>query len=127
VARAAANAAACAQRESAAAFWTLHDALYREQDMIQVGGLAKWAARTVGESLGARLGEYQGCLTKEEGESIVERDLALGRALRVTSTPTIFINGARVPALGSAEDLAAYIRQALRGREARHASQAQQR
>jgi protein-disulfide isomerase len=112
-ARAAATAAACAELQSQDAFWEIHDFLYREQSQLTAGALSSRLVGNLSGRLGPKISDYHACLAGRSADFLVDRDIALGRSLRVNSTPTVFMNGARLPALQTAEELIAYVRQAL--------------
>jgi protein-disulfide isomerase len=89
----AAEAAACAQRQSSAAFWSLHDFLFSHQKELSQDNLslrvADWA-RTVG---GVDQKEFERCVSHALTSGQVEQDIALGNEFGVDSTPTVFLDG----------------------------------
>lgn len=111
-ARPAAEAAACAQRQSNAAFWTLHDFLFTHQREL--------SPDTLGERLGiwARTApdldqaQFQKCVTNSLTSGQIEQDIALGTELGVQATPTVFVSGEL--ATGTSDDeLHALVRHAV--------------
>ena len=82
----AAQAAACADEQGK--FWAFHDALYADQDHIDVDDLKAAALR-----LGLDVGRFTSCLDSGQMAGLVERDTAAGRAAGVSGTPAYFING----------------------------------
>jgi protein-disulfide isomerase len=94
----AATLAACAARQSNAAFWALHDFLFTDQSEIDPGDLGRLAAPTL-RAAGVNLAELRACADGPAGRGLVEADINLGRRAGVTGTPTLFINGE--PVVGS--------------------------
>jgi len=92
-ARSAAEAAACAQRQSSAAFWSLHDFLFTHQRDLSQDSLqprvAGWAKTTPGLNQKG----FERCVSQELTSGQVEQDIALGDEFGVNSTPTVFIDG----------------------------------
>jgi protein-disulfide isomerase len=79
-------------------FWEYHDTLYAEQ--------AVWSANTsetavqdllVGyaKDLGMNTADFEQCLDDHEQRSLVQEDVNEGDAVKVQSTPTLFINEER--------------------------------
>ncbi len=101
-ARAAAEAAACADRQSGAAFWDLHDFLFAHQRELSQDDfaprLAGWALTTTG--LDQK--EFERCMSQTLTSGQVERDIALGNELGVDSTPTVFLDGERIDDISAA-------------------------
>jgi protein-disulfide isomerase len=84
--RAAAAAARCAGEQGA--FWRYRDELFRNQ-----GDLSEPRLRMFAEALGLDERAFAACLRSNRFDAIIEAKLDEGRALGVTSTPTMFING----------------------------------
>ncbi|MBV8842033.1 MAG: thioredoxin domain-containing protein [Bryobacterales bacterium] len=55
--------------------------------------------------------EVQACIEARDGESVVDRDIELAGRLGVRATPTVFINGVRLPGPVSMDQLIARIRE----------------
>lgn len=85
----AAQAAVEAQRQGA--FWAYHDLLFRYRDRLTDVDLLGYA-----DSLGLDVAMFEKALREETHADVVAEDLALGRALAVTGTPTFFVNGYRL-------------------------------
>jgi protein-disulfide isomerase len=88
----AAIGARCAFMQSPEAFWKVHDAIFKNQELISTenvwGKLAEFAAQS---SLDKEA--FQSCMSSPEAKKAVETNREAGMALSVTSTPTLFVNG----------------------------------
>lgn len=108
-ARKAAAAAACAQRQSNAAFWSLHDFLFAHQRGLSADNLgqrvADWARMT--PNLDSK--RFERCIDEGLTSGQIEQDVALGEELGVGGTPALFLNGGPVDGL-SAGELRALVR-----------------
>ena len=96
-AKAAAMAGRCVFQQNPEAFWEFHDWDFAHQDAItaanlqdQVLGWAKGAKNVDAIKLGA-------CMVNKTTQAEVEKEMEEGRALDVSGTPTLFINGRRIP------------------------------
>ena len=94
-ARAAAIAARCVYRQDKQAFWKYYDWDYENQEQITGENLHSkvmdWAAANKLDAL--QLGR---CIDTKASEPDVNRNIAEGRALGVTGTPSLFINGRKI-------------------------------
>ncbi len=93
-----ARGAACAARQDR--FWEYHDRVYlappvepTADDVVRIAEVA-----------GLDADEFRVCLDSPEAEAAVAADIAEAMRLGVTGTPTIFINGRRVPSLDQFAD-----------------------
>jgi protein-disulfide isomerase len=88
----AALAARCAYQSSPDAFWKMHDAIFQQQDLISTetvyDRLTEFAA-----SAGLNRDDFRACLADPATQKSVEADQTLGRDLKISSTPTVFVNG----------------------------------
>jgi protein-disulfide isomerase len=91
-AQTAAIAARCAYMQSPAAFWKMHDTIFKNQDNItpddawdELNGFAK------DEGLDA--GAFKSCMASPEAAKAVDGNRADAIALGVSSTPTVYVNG----------------------------------
>ena len=110
-ARPAAEAAACAQLQGDEAFWGLHDLIFENQRLFTAANArAKLSelARTV-PALDAE--KFQRCVAGGAAAAVVSHDTRFAATHNIAATPTIFVNGKRTPALRSAEQLRALVRQ----------------
>ncbi|MGD0498872.1 MAG: thioredoxin domain-containing protein [Bryobacteraceae bacterium] len=96
-AKAAAMAGRCVFRQNPAGFWDYHDWIFERQESIspenlkdQVMGWAK-----VRKDIDAL--QLSRCIDDKATEKEVEANAAEGVALQVDGTPTLFVNGRRVP------------------------------
>lgn len=94
-AKAAAMAGRCVFRQNPGAYWDYHDWVYDHQQEFTAQNLkAKIMDWAKGKQIDAlQLGR---CIDTRATESEVNQNIAEGRALRINSTPTLFINGRRM-------------------------------
>jgi protein-disulfide isomerase len=94
-ARPAAISGRCVFRQKPTAFWDFHDWIFDKQAEISQENhkqkIADWAA-----SNGLDMLQYNQCAASPEAAAEVEASFRMGRALEISSTPTIFVNGRRV-------------------------------
>lgn len=105
-AKSAAIAGRCVYRQNAPAFWDYHDYVFENQtainDAVKVTTtpdltqfrtkIMEWAATKNLDTV-----QLGGCMDRRATEAEVDRTVAEGRNLRVTSTPSLYINGRPVP------------------------------
>jgi protein-disulfide isomerase len=72
-------------------FWEMHDLLFSHQSKLTRADLLTYATQ-----LNLNSPAFQQALDAHTYRPIIERDLAEAKALGVTSTPTLFINGRRL-------------------------------
>ncbi len=92
-ATAAANAARCAGEYGAAAYWSMHDQLFKNP-----GSWSNQAAEDVFISIADIIGiddvaAFQACILSNKYEQEIQADLDSGVTLGVSGTPSFFING----------------------------------
>jgi protein-disulfide isomerase len=95
-ARAAAEATACAQSQGDKFFWPLHDYIFAHQREISVDNMTSKLSEQVAAIDGFDTARFQTCIDKKETAARVDQDVAFGNEMKVTGTPTLFINGKRV-------------------------------
>jgi len=88
----------CVSRSSNDAFWKFVPAVYGAQSDITAAN-ADEKLTALADSAGVKGSDIAACAAKPETTSRVEKSVALGKSMDVNSTPTLFINGRRVPAV----------------------------
>ena len=93
-----ARGGACAHRLDS--FWEFHDAVYlAPPNAPEVDDVVRIAV-----AAGLDESAFRACLAEPEAETALQADIAEAIGLGVTGTPTIFINGRRVPTLDEFAD-----------------------
>ena len=92
-----ASAMACAGVQGGNAFWQFKQYAYAHQFSENSGlatneALAQWA-----RAVKLDVGRFKACLVSDAARAQVEADTSAGRALGVTGTPTLFVNGRPMP------------------------------
>lgn len=72
-------------------FWQVHDALFASTE------LSEDVMKQIPAELSLAKGELESCMESPGPLLKIKQDIALGRSLGVTGTPTFFINGRRAP------------------------------
>lgn len=88
----------CVSRSSNDAFWKFIASVYTAQTDITAAN-ADEKLTALADSAGVKGADIAACAAKPESTSRVEKSVALGKALDVNSTPTLFINGRKLPAV----------------------------
>jgi len=111
-AKPAAIAGRCVFRQNPGAFWDYHDWIYEHQGEITKDNLRdKVLEFAKGKEIDAlQLGR---CMDTKATEAEVDKSIAESRGLRVTSTPTLFVNGRRLPSQIAWPDLRQIIDQEI--------------
>lgn len=86
----------CVGRTSNDAFWKFVAGVYAAQKDIATA-TADEKLTGIADSAGVKGADMAACAARPETVTRVERSVALGKAVDVNSTPTMFINGRRVP------------------------------
>jgi protein-disulfide isomerase len=73
-------------------FWQLHDKMFQNFAAINEENIKKWA-----RDVGLNMTDFEKVMQSGSLETVVQKDIADGAAARVIGTPTLFINGKRVP------------------------------
>lgn len=92
--RRSAEASACAAAQGE--FWNFHALTFTNQKGEGLGAFSDRRLKAFAETLALDLAAFNTCFDSRQFASAVQADEALARSLGVNSTPTIFINGARV-------------------------------
>jgi protein-disulfide isomerase len=94
--KAAAIAGRCVFQQSPSLFWDYHDWMFEHQGDINANNLSskvqEWAK---GKEIDAL--QLNRCMETKATEADVDRNIAEGKELGVNATPTLFINGRRLP------------------------------
>jgi len=112
-ARRAAVAAECARSQGEAAFWQMHDALFREQAKLTAENLRSRVLE-VAKQAGLDVDAAARCFDGEATLPSIEADVREATSLGVRSTPTFFVDGRRLEGALPYEDFKTVVEQALR-------------
>jgi protein-disulfide isomerase len=102
----AAIAGRCVFRQSVSSFWAWHDWIFESQEGVSPDNFKDKVnefAKTRGSDLD--LSVLNSCMARRETEAEVNQSIQLGQSLGVNQTPTIFINGRRLPGAASWDNL----------------------
>ena len=107
LARGAASAAICSQEFGD--FWGFHDDLFRNQPSLGTSLYDRLAS-----DRGWDTEEFRACMRGSDVEARIEKELELGSAAGLTSTPFILVNGRRLSAWNIADNVRAILNEELR-------------
>jgi protein-disulfide isomerase len=88
----------CVSHANNDAFWKFIQSVYGAQTDITAAN-ADEKLTTLADGAGVKGADMAACAAKPETTSRVEKSVALGKALDVNSTPTLFVNGRKLPAV----------------------------
>ncbi|MGH9535532.1 MAG: thioredoxin domain-containing protein [Terriglobales bacterium] len=91
----AAFAAACVARDQKAEFWSFEQAVFDSQTQLTAADVAR-RLQSFAVAAGTPEKYYNGCIRSAAARQAVKQSLTEGIAMRVGSTPTLFINGRRI-------------------------------
>ena len=111
-ARPVAVGAACAQLQSSRAFWSLHDQLFQHRQEITASNVKGKLMQYAQNKKGLDTHSFQTCLDNEMSLGLVFRDMNLAVSNNVQGTPSLFVNGRRVPSVKNADQLKRLIAEA---------------
>jgi protein-disulfide isomerase len=114
-ARAAAEAAACAQEQGDEHFWRLHDFIFERQRQLTRENIRQTPLRETSRFSKFDQKAFERCLAGRTTAAKVERDVAFARQNGVNGTPTLFINSRRLEAGAPPEQIRTLIRELARG------------
>ena len=97
-AKAAAIASRCVYRQNADAFWAYHDWIFDKQSDLTEENLKEKILEWAKDAKSIDSAKLGACMDSKATESEVARDVADGHAVKVDSTPTLFVNGRRIAA-----------------------------
>lgn len=89
LARPSALASFCAQEQNK--FWEYHDLIFANQKDLSEQSLKKWA-----KDLSLDENQFNNCFSSNKYNSKLEEETALGRQMRISATPTFYVNGRMV-------------------------------
>lgn len=92
--RQAAQAARCAGRQGK--FWEYHDHLYNNQRGENRGQFSAENLRRFSGDIGLDVATFASCLERGEDLAAIQQDLADGRAVGLTATPSFKVNEQRL-------------------------------
>lgn len=108
-ARRVSEASWCAAKQDK--FWEFHDAVYADSSSdASDATLARYATKA-----GLDVAAFTACLANPETRAAIQRDVAQGEALGLSSTPGFFINGREVRGAQPLEAFVSVIDEELRG------------
>jgi len=111
-AKPAAMAGRCVFKQNPAAFWDYHDWVYEHQAEITKDNFHDKALEFAkGKEIDAL--QFGRCMDTKATEAEVDKSVAEARELKVMSTPTLFVNGRRLPAQVAWPDLRQIIDQEI--------------
>jgi protein-disulfide isomerase len=111
-AKPAAIAGRCVFKQNPAAFWDFHDWAYEHQAEITKDNFRDKALEFAkGKEIDAL--QFGRCMDTKATEAEVDKSVAEARELKVMSTPTLFVNGRRLPAQVAWPDLRQIIDQEI--------------
>lgn len=89
----AATLAACVQLQNTDSFWNLYGKLFDNQANITPDNLRSLVDMWLKSDKNIDRKVLDQCLSSNQGRSLVDRDISLGKRVGVRATPTTFING----------------------------------
>jgi protein-disulfide isomerase len=87
-AKPAAEAAYCAREQSDEAFWKYHDIIFANQGALDTASLSKYA-----KDLSLDVAKFDACVALTKYDSVIDAEIALGKSVGVSGTPSFYING----------------------------------
>ena len=106
----AATAARCAAQNGK--YWEYAEYLWANQGGENQGAFRKERLDQIATAVGLDLARFDQCLTDQSLRSAVAAERSQGAAMGINSTPTIFVDGQKLPTVPTYEQLATLIRQA---------------
>jgi protein-disulfide isomerase len=104
----AAAAGRCIFKQKGEAFWPYHDWAYDQQGRMNPEQFKKAAAAFV-QTLKLDSAKFTACLADPETRVEIEREMQEGKVVKVTGTPSFFINGRHVEGSQSYSQMKQYI------------------
>jgi protein-disulfide isomerase len=116
----ASRAARCAGDQDQ--YWPYHDMLYGRQPRWASQASPTSAFVNYAGELGLDRSAFESCLRSDRHALEVTQNLRLGESLGVQGTPTLFINGKRLPSIPSVSEFTALVQEEMRTSPAAGAS-----
>jgi protein-disulfide isomerase len=107
----ASRAARCAGDQGQ--YWAYHDLLYGRQPRWAAQGNPTSAFVDYAGELGLGRSEFEACLRSDRHALEVTQNLRFGESLSVQGTPTLFINGKRLPSIPSIREFEQLVQEEL--------------
>ena len=89
-----ANAALCASEQGH--FWDFHDTLYANQITEDASLFTDARLVTMAQNLKLNMTQFNQCYQARKYNSVIQNDISQGVNLKITGTPSIFVNGTMV-------------------------------
>jgi protein-disulfide isomerase/uncharacterized membrane protein len=86
-------------------FWDMHDQIYDNQESLSSGGLEGYVS-----ALGLDAAKFGACLKDPATETQLQKDIAWGESIQLQSTPTLVINGKKMPGARPPAELEALLK-----------------
>lgn len=109
-ARPAAEAAACAREQGDTHFWSMHDFVFEHQNEITPGNLQQMLLDYTKHLRNFDQARFKACVAGRKMAAKIDKDMRFATQNAINSTPTLFLNGKRMP-LSSAEQIRTVIRE----------------
>jgi protein-disulfide isomerase len=114
-AQSAAQIAACAEQQSDAAFWKLHDYIFSNQHDLTAANINDKLLAVADSQSGLNHDAFHECIDQALTMGPISKDVELGKRFDVHATPTVFINGTKIEGVRDAAQLKQLIAQARSG------------
>jgi len=108
-ARTAAELAVCTSQQGNDPFWKANQFFFQNQTSLTADNVVERFFKFVEEDGHIDQAAIQSCVSGKGADPILARDSTLAAFLRVTGTPTLFINGQRSPGIRNTDELIAAI------------------
>jgi protein-disulfide isomerase len=96
-AKPAAIAGSCVFNQNGKAFWDYHDWIYAHQTDINPENFKSKVMEWAKTNSDVNAIQLSGCMDTKVTEEMVDKNMAEAKALEVGGTPTLFVNGRRIP------------------------------
>ena len=96
-ARAAANGGRCVFHQDPSAFWSYYDWVYAHQETITADNLKSIVTIWSKDRKDIDTAQLGACMDTKETDKEVDGEIAKAKELEIGGTPTLFVNGRRIP------------------------------